>query len=143
MGGMKGGIRSGGRVCCFRSLLGLGRCRGRGRRRERKQHLIDLIHGQLTISVYGVGHCCIRHSSCYIHLIPCRGHIQLVRALAATGLGAHWVAGGLELRGGEVGGEDVELHQFDLLLIAEGVQCAWFQVREGAVGGGEDSEALV
>lgn len=37
----------------------------------------------------------------------------------------------------------MELHQFDLLLIAEGVERAWFQVREGAVCRGEDSEALV
>lgn len=122
--------------------------RGRGRsgsleKGEGEQHLIDLIHRQLSVRVDGAGHRGVGGTRRDVDLVPGSSHVERVRALAAAGLGPHGVAGGLELGGREEGREDVELDELDLLFVGEGVEGAGLEGGEGGVGGGEEGEPLL
>lgn len=59
--------------------------------------MVDLVDSELGIGIYGVSHGGIGDPGRYVNLAPRGGDVKRVGALAAAGLGAHGVAGGLEL----------------------------------------------
>lgn len=105
--------------------------------------MVDLVNGELGISVNCTCHRGIGDAGGYVDLVARHGDVERVGALRAAGLGAYGVAGGLELGGGKQGREDVELHELHLLLVGEGVEGPGFEVGEGAVSGGEEGHALL
>lgn len=67
-----------------------------------KEHISDLVHSKLTITVYCAVYRCINESCCQVHLFSISYHIQWERHGTAIGVCVHRVGHCLELRDGKV-----------------------------------------